>query len=153
MWDWPARAWPAKLRADVRGDLTEATFPFLARLSSGARSELAAYRVQTIGARHPLLERGASAGGAYLVTTGSLRVFYLTAEGREATLYRVEPGGTCLLAITSTIEQAPYPAWVESGPEGATFARIPGEPLRPCWTRRRRFANSSSACSRGASSS
>jgi CRP/FNR family transcriptional regulator len=114
----------------VRGDLIEAAFPFLARLSSGARRELGACRVQTIGAERPLLERGARAGGAYLVTAGSLRVYYLTAEGREATLYRVEPGGTCILAITSTIEQEPYPAWVESGLGGAAFARIPGELLR-----------------------
>jgi CRP/FNR family transcriptional regulator len=114
----------------MRGDLTEATFPFLARLSSSARGDLAACRVQRIGARRVLLERGARAGGAYLVTAGSLRVYYLTSEGREATLYRVDPGGTCLLAITSTIEQEPYPAWVESGPEGAAFARIPVEPLR-----------------------
>ena len=120
----------AKLRPDVRGDLIEATFPFLARLSGGARRELAACRVQTIGARRPLLERGVRAGGAYLVTAGSLRVYYLTAEGREATLYRVEPGGTCILAITSTIDQEPYPAWVESGLGGAAFARIPGELLR-----------------------
>lgn len=120
----------AKIRAKVRGDLTDKTFPFLARLSGDGRREFAARRVQTIGARQVLLERGAHAGGAYLVAAGSLRVYYLTAEGREATLYRVEPGGTCILAITSTIGQEPYPAWVESGPEGAAFARIPAEPLR-----------------------
>jgi CRP/FNR family transcriptional regulator len=114
----------------VRADLVETTFPFLTRLSSGARRDLGACRIQTIGARRQLLERGASAGGAYLVTEGLLRVYYLTAEGREATLYRVEPGGTCILAVTSTIGQEPYPAWVESGADGAAFARIPGEVLR-----------------------
>jgi CRP/FNR family transcriptional regulator len=125
-----ALARPAKLRTDVRGDLTEATFPFVATLSSGARSELVACRVQTIDARRLVLERGTRADGAYLVTAGLLRVYYLTAEGREATLYRVEAGGTCVLAITSTLGQEPYPAWVESGPDGATFSRIPGEQLR-----------------------
>jgi len=126
----PSPAHAAKLRANVRGDLIETSFPFLAQLSSEGRRELAACRVQTIGARRVLLERGARAAGAYLVTAGLLRVYYLTAEGREATLYRVEPGGTCILAITSTIGQEPYPAWVESGPEGAAFSRIPAEPLR-----------------------
>jgi CRP/FNR family transcriptional regulator len=114
----------------MRGDLNEATFPFLTRLSSGARDELAGCQVQRFGARHVVLERGARAGGAYLVTAGSLRVYYVTSEGREATLYRVDPGGTCLLAIASTLEREPYPAWVESGTEGAAFARIPVEPLR-----------------------
>ena len=126
----PSPAHAAKLRANVRGDLIETSFPFLAQLSSEGRRELAACRVQTIGARRVLLERGARAAGAYLVTAGLLRVYYLTAEGREATLYRVEPGGTCVLAITATIGQEPYPAWVESGPEGAAFSLIPAEPLR-----------------------
>jgi CRP/FNR family transcriptional regulator len=126
----PAPARPAKLRANVRSDLTESTFPFLARLSSGARGELATCRVQTVAPRRVLLERGARAGGAYLVTGGLLRAYYLTAEGREATLYRVEQGGTCILAIASTLGQEPYPAWVESGPDGAAFSRIPDELLR-----------------------
>jgi CRP/FNR family transcriptional regulator, anaerobic regulatory protein len=126
----PGRALAAKLHANVRTHPFEASFPFLAQLSSDARRELAACRVQMIGARRMLLERGARAGGAYLVTAGLLRVYYLTAEGREATLYRVTPGGTCILAITSTIGQEPYPAWVESGPEGAAFSCIPAESLR-----------------------
>ena len=42
---------PAKLRADVRGDLIDATFPFLARLSGSGHRDLKACRVQTIGAR------------------------------------------------------------------------------------------------------
>jgi CRP/FNR family transcriptional regulator len=114
----------------VAANLDETTFPFLAQLSESTREELAAYRAQTVDARRLLLERGSTAGGAYLVTTGWLRVYYLTEEGREATFYRVEPGGTCILAITSTIDEQPYPAWVESGPEGASFCRIPVEPLR-----------------------
>ena len=126
----PVSARPAKLRAEVRSDLTDATFPFLARLSSGARGELSACHVQTVAARRVLLERGARAAGAYLVTGGLLRAFYLTAEGREATLYRVERGGTCILAIATTLGQEPYPAWVESGPDGATFSHIPDELLR-----------------------
>lgn len=113
----------------MRGELVS-TFPFLARLSDGARGELAACRSQKIAARRRLLERGAPAGGAYLVSAGWLRVYYLTPEGREATLYRVEPGGTCILAITSALEEEPYPAWVESGPDGASFMRIPGALLR-----------------------
>lgn len=112
------------------GALQTPAFPFVSRLSEQARRELATCRVRAIGARRVLLERGASVEGAYLVTKGLLRVYYLTAEGREATLYRVEQGGTCILAITSTIGGEPYPAWVESGPEGASFTCIPSAVVR-----------------------
>src|SRR6185295_15961645 len=65
-----------------------------------------------------------------LVVGGSLRVYYITGEGREATLYRVEPGGTCILALTSTFNQEPYPAWADAGSEGAAFVRVPSGALR-----------------------
>jgi CRP/FNR family transcriptional regulator len=72
-----------------------------------------------------LLRRGDEAGGVYLVTAGSLRVFYVSAEGREATLYRVESGGVCVLSLTATFSDEPYPAWVDAGPAGANFVRVP----------------------------
>ena len=61
---------------------------------------------------------------------GALRVYYLTPEGREATLYRVEPGGTCILALTATMNEEPYPAWVESSARGAAFVRVPDAAVR-----------------------
>jgi CRP/FNR family transcriptional regulator len=67
--------------------------------------------------------------GAYLVVRGSLRVYYITPEGREATLYRVEAGGTCVLSLTSTIDRAPYPAWVDAGFEGGEYVRMPSDTL------------------------
>jgi len=112
------------------GTLQATSFPFVARLSEEARRALAACRVRAIGARRLLLERGAIVEGAYLVTKGLLRVYYLTPGGQEATLYRVEQGGSCVLAITSTIGREPYPAWVESGPEGASFVCIPAAVVR-----------------------
>ncbi|MES1205824.1 MAG: cyclic nucleotide-binding domain-containing protein [Pseudomonadota bacterium] len=99
--------------------LSEAHFPFLARLSNGGRRELDALTTKRVGPRRSVLRRGDSADGAYLVVGGALRVFYISAAGREATLYHVEPGGTCVLALTSTLAGQPYPAWVQAGPSGA----------------------------------
>jgi CRP/FNR family transcriptional regulator len=105
--------------------LTEAAFPFLADLSSEARRELLALaptRVRT-GAR--LIRRGEAAGGAYFVVGGALRVYYVSAEGREATLYRVERGGACVLSLSATFSAEPYPAWVNAGPAGGAYVRVP----------------------------
>src|SRR5438045_2844991 len=104
--------------------LTEAWFPFIAGLSKGGRRELERLTVKRVGARRGVLRRGDAADGAYLVVGGSLRVFYLTAAGREATLYHVEAGGTCVLALAATFADEPYPAWVQSGPSGAAMVRV-----------------------------
>jgi CRP/FNR family transcriptional regulator len=105
-------------------------FPFVSLISEASRRELARYRPKHAPPRTPLLERGDPVDGAFLVVGGSLRIFYLTPEGREATLYRVEPGETCILALTATFNRASYPAWVESGDQGVSFVVVPGEAFR-----------------------
>jgi CRP/FNR family transcriptional regulator len=111
----------------MRTGITVTQFPFVAQLTAGGRRELAALAAARVKAAQQLLQRGDAAGGVYLVTRGALRVFYITAEGREATLYRVEAGAACILSLTSTLNDEPYPAWVDSGPGGADFVRIPSE--------------------------
>jgi CRP/FNR family transcriptional regulator len=105
-------------------------FPFLRELSPRGRRELGALASTHVPPRKQLLRRGDAAGGAYLILQGALRVYYVTAEGREATLYRVEPGGTCVLALGATIHAAPYPAWVQATRAGSTFVRVPSDAFR-----------------------
>lgn len=100
-------------------------FPFVERLSADGRQQLAALPALEVQAGTRLLAPGDRGVGAYFVTRGSLRVYYIAESGREATLYHVEPGGTCVLALGATVNDAPYPAWVESGPQGGTFVRVP----------------------------
>jgi CRP/FNR family transcriptional regulator, anaerobic regulatory protein len=108
----------------LRG-LSDVQFPFLARLSPAGRRELAAFSAARVHPGQRLLERGDAVDGAYLIIGGALRVYYVTAEAREATLYQVEPGGTCVLALTSAFNQEPYPAWVDAGTKGASFVQVP----------------------------
>jgi CRP/FNR family transcriptional regulator len=109
----------------TRPGLSEAHFPFLARLTATGRRELQSLRSTRVKPKQHLLRRGDDAGGVYLVTAGLLRVFYVSADGHEATLYRVESGGACVLSLTATFSHEPYPAWVDSGPAGADFVRVP----------------------------
>jgi CRP/FNR family transcriptional regulator len=109
--------------------LTETQFPFLGRLTEESRRELGSLPTAKALPGTRLLRRGDPADGAYLVVDGSLRVYYITQEGREATLYRVEPGGTCILSLTSTFDRAPFPAWVDAGPRGGEYVRVPSDVL------------------------
>jgi len=108
----------------MRAGLTETSFPFLARLGPSARRELGALPPTRVKARQRLLRQGDHVDGLYLVVAGSLRVYYISAEGREATLYRVEPGGTCVLALSAAFNEEPYPAWVDAGTDGTSYVRV-----------------------------
>jgi CRP/FNR family transcriptional regulator len=110
--------------------VTKDHFPFFDQLSEAGRRELLAHPVQKVPGPKPLLSRGDPVDGAFLVVGGAMRIFYLTQEGREATLYRVEPGGTCILALTATFNEEPYPAWVESGARGVSFVKVPAPSFR-----------------------
>ena len=105
-------------------------FPSLAELSPEGRRLLAGAtkRIVCVGGT-PLVARGDLVTGAYLVEKGALRVYYVSAEGREGTLYWVEPGQSCILALNCMFSRLAYPAWVES--EGDTEVTIvPGDVYR-----------------------
>lgn len=105
-------------------------FPTLAELSADGRRliEGAATQIVCSGGRQ-LVARGDLVTGAYLVEQGALRVYYVSAEGREGTLYWVEPGQSCILALNCMFSRLAYPAWVES--EGETRVTIvPGDVYR-----------------------
>ncbi len=105
-------------------------FPLLSDLSSASRDLLAASARRVACAdKTPLIARGDMVAGAYLVERGALRVYYVSVEGREGTLYWVEPGQSCILALNCMFSRLAYPAWVES--DGATeISIVPGDVYR-----------------------
>ncbi|GAA6152861.1 Crp/Fnr family transcriptional regulator [Pseudoteredinibacter isoporae] len=58
------------------------------------------------------IHKGDSVAGAYIVTSGQLRVFSYSSRGSEATLYILNPGETCVFALNSLFKNLRYPAWV-----------------------------------------
>jgi len=95
-------------------------------LSGSSRSRLTrGLRYMQFGKGDAVLEKGERVSGAYVVIFGQLRVFTLTPEGTEATLYLINAHETCVLALNCIFNDLLYPAWVEAGPS-ATVAMIPG---------------------------
>jgi len=73
----------------------------------------------------PVIHKGQAVSGAYLVLEGELRVYTYTTKGTEATLYRLQPGQTCILTLNCLFNDLRYPAWVEST-QPSRVAMIPG---------------------------
>jgi CRP/FNR family transcriptional regulator len=62
-------------------------FPFFTELSAhGSARLLAATCHVSLPPQTKVIEQGDEVSGVYLVESGSLRVYYISAEGREGTL-------------------------------------------------------------------
>ena len=114
----------------------EEQFGFLSEVSEKGRRALARAQTQhQVGPSTRLIERDDEVSGVYLVEQGALRVYYLTPEGREGTLYWVDPGDSCILAINCVFAKMRYPAWVESERETTRFSIIPSTLYRELFER------------------
>jgi CRP/FNR family transcriptional regulator len=76
-----------------------------------------------------ILRKGQAVSGAYFVLTGRLRVFTVAPNGTEATLYVIDPGETCVLALNCLFNDLLYPAWVQAE-TATTVVLIPGSVYR-----------------------
>jgi CRP/FNR family transcriptional regulator len=64
-------------------------------------------------------------GGVYLIEKGRLRVFSISSNNKEITLYSINPGESCILAINCVFSDILYPAWVENDKPVTKIAVIP----------------------------
>ena len=72
-----------------------------------------------------VLHKGQAVSGAYVALEGRLRVFTISPAGTEATLYFLDPGETCVLALNCLFRDLLYPAWVHAE-TASSVALIPG---------------------------
>ena len=93
-------------------------FPTLASGDSQTRSVLEDARLLAIDANQPVFHAGSPCENYVLVLEGSVRVQVIGEGGREAVLYRVLPGESCVLTTCSILSGDNYPA------EGFTEAPV-----------------------------
>ena len=105
--------------------------PFLSELSARGRSRLlGATRRVKLPPYAKVIERGDEVAGVYLVEAGALRIYYVSSEGREGTLYWVDPGQSCIIALNCLFARLPYPAWVDTDQAETEVAIISGDVYR-----------------------
>lgn len=117
----------ARQRTTMAGIETVSTFM---QLTEGGRGLLTRGIVTyTFPGGKTIIDKGQEVSGAYFVLEGRLRVFTYAPNGKEATLYVIDPGGTCILALNSLFNHLAYPAWVETEAP-TTVALVPGPLFR-----------------------
>lgn len=108
--------------------MTALNFPELSELSTDTQALLSREsRDLQIPASETVIRIGEQVGGVYVITEGHLRVYVQSLEGREKTLYQVRAGQACILSVNSSFSGFRFPAWVESGSEGARGLYIPSK--------------------------
>ncbi len=106
-------------------------FAFIRDMHPGTRDRLkASLKLNSIPPNTTILSPGDVVDGVYLVRSGTIRVYYLDADGHEGTLYWIEAGESCILALNSLFTEIPYPAWAESEGAGTEIVVVPGALFR-----------------------
>ncbi|HAL73509.1 MAG TPA: transcriptional regulator [Clostridiales bacterium] len=100
-------------------------FPVLKSLSEDSRRHIfEAGQILDLPQGQMLLQPNQQCQYIPLVLSGQLRVFKLSANGREMTLFRTGPGETCLMSIACRIKDEDFPAQAQVE-EAATLFMLP----------------------------
>lgn len=86
---------------------------------------LAGATLHSFDAKTVLFQEGMVCEHLMLIVEGSVRVFKESTEGREVTLYRVEPGQLCVHNLNNLVDGVQYPmkARTETGMRGLVISR------------------------------
>lgn len=100
---------------DAEYSQTTTAFPFFAGLSHEAQS-LAKQELTTISYEPGiiLLEEGQVCRNLFFILEGTIRVYKLSSDGREVTLYRMTKGETCLITASCMLHGQPFNAVAET---------------------------------------
>jgi CRP/FNR family transcriptional regulator len=93
-------------------------FPLFGKAGAEVQAELFEHATRVeIPAHQFICLEGNQCGGIPLVLEGRARVYKLGESGREITLYRVEPGDSCILTASCIMSGVAFPAFVATETE------------------------------------
>ncbi len=107
------------------------SFPFLRAAPDGFRAELFDHlSLVRLPAGQVICHDGSHCSLLPLILTGTGRVYKLGENGREITLYRVEPGESCVVTASCILSGQPFPAFAECESEVEAVVAKPAEVRR-----------------------
>lgn len=95
-------------------ELFDNTFPFWKRMSDTDRETFIRSSHEVRFSRGINIHDGNECTGVILIKTGSLRLYILSEEGKEVTLYRLFPGEMCMLSASCVLETVTFDVFVDA---------------------------------------
>ena len=89
-------------------------FPFWGELSDGDRDYICQNTLAMSYPKGSNIHDGYECAGVYLVRSGCLRVYMLSEDGKEITLYRLHGGDMCMLAASCVLQSVTFDVYVDS---------------------------------------
>ncbi len=109
----------------------ERLFPFISGMDAGPRAEFHnACTPMNIEQGRFIADSGSSCRFMPFVLSGCIKIFKLSPEGREITLFRVTQGDCCIMSAACILGAAPFPA-MAMAEEAVSAAALPA----PAFTR------------------
>ena len=92
----------------------EKYFPFWKELSEKDRAFLCENTATEHFERSQPVHDNTGCSGLFLVRSGRLRIYMLSEEGKEITLYRLLPGDVCMLAASCVIQSITFDVFIDA---------------------------------------
>lgn len=92
----------------------ENTFPFWKNLSNTDKETLCRTAQHVYFKKGTHIHDGNECTGVILVKSGSLRLYMLSEDGKEITLYRIFPGEMCMLSASCVLNAITFDVFVDS---------------------------------------
>lgn len=92
----------------------EKYFPFWHDLAPEDKATLCKHAVSEHFERSRPVHDNTGCSGLFLLTKGRLRVYILSEDGKEITLYRLEPGDVCMLAASCVIQSITFDVFIDA---------------------------------------
>lgn len=97
-------------------------FPFWNSISQSQRDHICANTHKIAYEKGTVIHDGSECSGVILVRGGCLRVYMLSEEGKEITLYRLYPGDFCMLSASCVIEAITFDVMIEAEKKSECYA-------------------------------
>jgi len=95
-------------------DLFRGTFPFWDKMSENDKETFIRTSHHVSFKSGTNIHDGNECTGVILIKSGSLRLYILSEEGKEITLYRLFPGDMCILSASCVLDTVTFDVFVDS---------------------------------------
>ena len=95
-------------------ELFEQSFPFWQSLNEWDKKTFLTSSFNVKYNRGTTIHDGGECTGVIIVKTGSLRLYMLSDEGKEITLYRLFPGDTCILSASCVLHTITFDVFIDA---------------------------------------
>ena len=90
------------------------TFPFWDKITEKERKFICDHSVSASYSKGTTVHDSTECSGVFCVRSGCLRVYIMSEEGKEITLYRLHKGGMCMLSASCVLQAITFDVFVDA---------------------------------------